>query len=83
MTNRLARVIIATMLLLMSAALSFAADKAPKPPHGYLNSTIPKLASVHEMGKRVHTARERPATIAELKDIVNTEIDRQELKLDI
>ena len=71
------------IFLFLETALSFAADKAPKPPHGYLNSTILKLAYVARMIKLVDTEPETPATIAELKDIVYKEIDGQELKFDI
>jgi len=73
----------AAIFFFLETAFSFTAEKPPKPPHGYLNTTILKLAYVAHMIKLVDTEPETPPTIMEFRDIVYKEIDGQALKLDI
>jgi len=73
----------AAVFFFLNTTCSITAEKPPKPPHGYLNTTILKLAYVAHMIKLVDTEPETPPTIMEFRDIVYKEIDGQALKLDI
>lgn len=57
--------------------------KAPKPPHGYPNLTLLKIAGAVGLVKVMDLKPEIPADIAEFKDLVYKHTDQRELKLDI
>ncbi len=58
-------------------------DRPFKPPRGYPNFTLLKLAAATHLLKLVDTEPETPPDIAEFKDIVYKEVDGRALKLDI
>ena len=81
--KRMSAVLIVFAILLTLLGAAFSDEKPPKPPRGFLNNTLLKLAVVTKMIKLVDTEPETPETIAEYRDIVYKSIDDVQLMLDI
>ena len=75
--------LLVSCFLLALIGISNAADKPPKAPRGFLNTTFLKLAFVAKIIKLVDTEPETPSTVQEHNDIIYKSVDGIDLKLDI